>query len=321
MSILVTGGAGYIGSHVVMALLERSKDVVIVDNLVNGHKFLVKGGKFYCGDIRDEEFLDRVFKENSIEAVMHFAAYSLVGESIKEPIKYYDNNVGGTISILKIMKANNVKNIVFSSTAAVYGEPKAIPIIEDADTCPTNPYGESKLAVEKLLEWANKTGDINYITLRYFNAAGAHESGEIGEAHNQETHLIPIVLDVALGKSDKIVVFGGDYDTFDGTCIRDYIHVMDLAEAHILALEKLEIEGKSGIYNLGNGKGFSVKQVIDIAKEVTGVNIPVEIGERRAGDPAVLVASSKKAKEELNWKPKYNELRKIIEDAWRWHKS
>ncbi len=321
MSILVTGGAGYIGSHVVMALLERSKDVVIVDNLVNGHKFLVKGGKFYCGDIRDEEFLDRVFKENSIEAVMHFAAYSLVGESIKEPIKYYDNNVGGTISILKIMKANNVKNIVFSSTAAVYGEPKAIPIIEDADTCPTNPYGESKLAVEKLLEWANKTGDINYITLRYFNAAGAHESGEIGEAHNQETHLIPIVLDVALGKSDKIVVFGDDYDTFDGTCIRDYIHVMDLAEAHILALEKLEIEGKSGIYNLGNGKGFSVKQVIDIAKEVTGVNIPVEIGERRAGDPAVLVASSKKAKEELNWKPKYNELRKIIEDAWRWHKS
>jgi UDP-glucose 4-epimerase len=219
------------------------------------------------------------------------------------------------------MKKYGVKNIVFSSTAAVYGEPINIPILEENATMPTNPYGESKLAIEKALKWANKSGDINYITLRYFNAAGAYKDGCIGEDHSPETHLIPIILEAALGKREKILIYGDDYNTPDGTCIRDYIHVVDLAEAHILALDKLRKEGESGIYNLGNGRGFSVKEVIDKAKKVTGINIPVEIGERRLGDPAILVASSEKAKEELNWNPKYNDLEKIIEDAWNWHKN
>lgn len=316
MSVLVTGGAGYIGSHTVLALLESGEDVVVVDNLVAGNRSAVKGGKFYLGDVRDEEFLDVIFKKHDIEAVIHFAAYSLVGESVRDPLKYYDNNVRGTISLLNSMKANGVKNIVFSSTAAVYGEPKQIPITEEDDTNPTNPYGECKLAVEKMLKWASYSGDVNYVALRYFNAAGAHESGEIREDHNPETHLIPIILEAALGKRDKVVIFGNDYDTDDGTCIRDYIHVMDLADAHILALRRLRTKGDSKVYNLGNGMGFSVKQVIDKAKEVTGVDIPVEVGDRRLGDPAVLVASSERAKRELNWKPKRNDLGRIIEDAW-----
>jgi UDP-glucose 4-epimerase len=319
MAILVTGGAGYIGSHTVMELLENRAEVVVVDNLVKGHKNAIKGGKFYCGDIRDEDFLDRVFKENEIEAVIHFAAYSLVGESMKDPIGYYNNNVRGSITLLHFMKKYGVKNIVFSSTAAVYGEAKNIPITEDDDTCPENPYGESKLAIEKLLKWASDSLDINYIALRYFNAAGAHESGVIGEDHDPETHLIPIVLETALKKRDKIIIFGDDYNTPDGTCIRDYIHVMDLSQAHLLALDKLKKDGESGIYNLGNGKGFSVKEVIEKSKEVTGRDIPVEIGNRRKGDPHILIASSEKAKKELGWKPKYNSLEKIIEDAWRWH--
>lgn len=321
MAILVTGGAGYIGSHTIMALLERKEDIIVIDNLVKGHKTAVKGGKFYFGDLRDEDFLENVFKENDIEAVIHFAAYSLVGESVNDPIAYYNNNVRGTITLLYYMKKHNVKNIVFSSTAAVYGEPKNIPILEEDDTIPTNPYGESKLAIEKLLKWASHVGDINYIALRYFNAAGAYESGVIGENHNPETHLIPIILETALGKRDKIIIFGDDYDTPDGTCVRDYIHVMDLAEAHILALDKLRNDGESRVYNLGNGQGFSVKEVIDKAKEITGRDIPIAIGDRRPGDPAVLIASSEKAKKELNWKPKYNDLGKIIEDAWQWHKN
>ena len=319
MAILVTGGAGYIGSHTLMALLKKNEEFIVIDNLVTGHKEAVRGGKFYCGDLRDEDFLDRVFRENEIDTVIHFAAYSLVGESVKDPIKYYNNNVRGTISLLNCMKKHGVKNIVFSSTAAVYGEPENIPILEENSTIPTNPYGESKLAIERLLNWANNAGDINYIALRYFNAAGAHESGIIGEAHNPETHLIPIVLETALGKRDKIIIFGDDYDTTDGTCIRDYIHVMDLAEAHLLALDKLKSGGKSGVYNLGNGEGFSVREVIEKARDVTGRNIPIEIGNRRLGDPAILVASSEKAKKELNWKPRYNDLEKIIEDAWIWH--
>ncbi len=319
MAILVTGGAGYIGSHTLMALMERNEEVIVVDNLVKGHRSAVKGGTFYCGDLRDEDFLEKVFKENKIEAVIHFAAYSLVGESVNEPIDYYNNNVRGTITLLHFMKKYGVKNIVFSSTAAVYGEPRNIPILEDDNTVPTNPYGESKLAVEKLLRWASQAGDINYIALRYFNAAGAHESGVIGEDHNPETHLIPIILQTALGKRDKITIFGDDYDTADGTCIRDYIHVMDLAEAHLLALDRLKNGGKSDVYNLGNGQGFSVAEVIKKAKEITGRNILIEIGTRRAGDPAILVASSEKARKELHWNPKYNDLGKIIEDAWRWH--
>ena len=321
MAVLVTGGAGYIGSHTVLELLNRKEEVVVIDNLVKGHREAIKGGTFYQGDLRDEDFLFNVFEENEIQEVIHFAAYSLVGESIENPIKYYNNNVVGTIKLLNTMKKYGVKNIVFSSTAAVYGEPINIPILEEDATIPTNPYGESKLAIEKALKWANKSGDINYIALRYFNAAGANKDGYIGEDHNPETHLIPIILEATLGKREKILIYGNDYNTPDGTCIRDYIHVADLAEAHILALDKLRREGESGIYNLGNGRGFSVKEVIDKAKKVTGINIPVEIGERRLGDPAILVASSEKAKEELNWNPKYNDLERIIEDAWNWHKN
>lgn len=321
MAILVTGGAGYIGSHTLMALLDRNEEVIVIDDLSKGHEYAVKGGKFYCGDLRDEDFLDTVFQQNEIEDVIHFAAYSLVGESMKDPIAYYDNNVKGTITLLHCMKKYGVKNIVFSSTAAVYGEPEHIPILEEDNTNPTNPYGESKLAIERLLKWSNNAGDINYIALRYFNAAGAHESGSIGEDHDPETHLIPIILETALGIRDKIIIFGDDYDTPDGTCIRDYIHVMDIAQAHILALDKLRRQGRSGIYNLGNGEGFSVREVIEKAKEITGRNIPVEIGDRRPGDPAILVASSEKAKEELNWNPKYGDLGKIIEDAWKWHRT
>lgn len=321
MAILVTGGAGYIGSHTVISLIERGEDVIIIDNLVKGHKSAIKGGKFYYGDIRNEELLDKVFKENQIEAVIHFAAYSLVGESVKNPIKYYNNNVIGGITLLNSMKKHGVKNIVFSSTAAVYGEPQNTPILEKDKTNPTNPYGESKLAVEKMLKWAGDIGDINYIALRYFNAAGAHESGIIGEDHRPETHLIPIILETALGKRGKIIIFGDDYNTFDGTCIRDYIHVMDLSNAHVLALDKLRKHGTSGVYNLGNGKGFSVKEVVNKAKVVTGLDIPVEIGPKRLGDPAILVASCEAAKQELNWNPQYNSLEKIIQDAWRWHKN
>lgn len=321
MAILVTGGAGYIGSHTVLALLNRGKEVIVVDNLVNGHSRAVKDVKLYIGDIRDKSFLNSVFVENHIEAVIHFAAYSLVGESVKEPIKYYENNVVGTINLLNKMKKYGIENIVFSSTAAVYGEPKNIPILEEDDTLPTNPYGESKLAVEKLLQWASNAGDIKFIALRYFNAAGACEDGSIGEQHSPETHLIPIILEVALKRRDKVEIFGNDYKTKDGTCVRDYIHVMDLAEAHLLALEKLELNGKSGVYNLGNGEGFTVKEVIDTAKKVTGIDISVKIADRRPGDPDILIASSEKAKKELGWKPKYNSLEKIIEDAWRWHKK
>jgi len=321
MSILVTGGAGYIGSHTVAELLDASEDVVVVDNLQKGHRAAVLGGKFYQGDLRDDEFLDKVFKENDIEAVIHFAADSLVGESVENPLKYYNNNVVSTLRLLGKMNEYNVKKIVFSSTAATYGEPENTPILETDRTMPTNPYGETKLAVEKALKWADNAYGIKYVSLRYFNAAGAHLSGKIGEDHNPESHLIPIVLQAALGKREDIKIFGVDYNTPDGTCIRDYIHVLDLAQAHILALNKLRNNGESSIYNLGNGKGFSVKEVIEIAREVTGINIKATPAERRAGDPAVLIASSQKIKEELKWNPKYNDLKTIIETAWNWHKS
>jgi UDP-glucose 4-epimerase len=321
MAILVTGGAGYIGSHTVAELLDKGEEVVVVDNLQQGHREAVLGGKLYVGDLRDGDFLDTVFKENEIEAIIHFAANSLVGESMQNPAKYYHNNVYGTLCLLEKMNRYGVKKIVFSSTAATYGEPENIPILENDRTLPTNTYGETKLAMEKMMKWFDVAHGIKYVSLRYFNAAGAHASGKIGEDHNPETHLIPIILQVALGQRPHISIFGDDYATPDGTCIRDYIHVSDLSDAHVLAVEKLRRGESSGIYNLGNGKGFSVKEVIDIARKVTGREIPAKVEARRAGDPAVLVASSERAKAELGWKPKRDSLEAIIESAWKWHQS
>ncbi|WP_434290170.1 UDP-glucose 4-epimerase GalE [Clostridium botulinum] len=321
MAILVCGGAGYIGSHAVAALIEKNEEVVIVDNLVTGHEQAICGGKFYKGDLRDKEFLNKVFNQNKIDAVIHFAAFSLVGESMEEPFKYYNNNVCGTLSLLETMKEYNVQKIVFSSTAATYGEPENIPILEEDLTEPTNAYGETKLAVEKMLKWAEMAYNIKYVVLRYFNVAGAHESGNIGEAHKVESHLIPIILQVALGRREKIMIYGDDYNTKDGSCVRDYIHVMDLVEAHILALEKLRRDNTSDTYNLGNGEGFSVKEVIDICRKVTGHAIPSEIAARRSGDPAILIASSEKIIKELGWNSKKASLESIIDSAWKWHRS
>jgi UDP-glucose 4-epimerase len=321
MAVLVTGGAGYIGSHTVRELMELNEDVVVLDNLQKGHKDAVRGVKLCHGDLRDDEFLEKVFKENDIEAVVHFAADSLVGESVSEPLKYYDNNMVSTLRLLEKMRDYKVKRFVLSSTAATYGEPENIPILETDRALPTNPYGETKLAVENLLKWADNAYGIKHVSLRYFNAAGAHISGEIGEDHRPESHLIPIVLEAALGKREFIGIFGDDYDTPDGSCVRDYIHVTDLATAHLLALQRLRKAGDSRIYNLGNGTGFSVKQVIEVAEMVTGVKIKKKILPKRAGDPAVLIASSDRIRKELNWAPKFNELSTIIDTAWNWHKK
>lgn len=322
MSILVCGGAGYIGSHCVYELVERGEEVIVVDNLQTGHiKAINPKAKFYKGDIRDFDFINSVFKENDIEGVIHFAANSLVGESMQNPIKYYNNNVHGTEILLKAMIENDVKKIVFSSTAAVYGEPNKIPIEETDKTEPTNTYGETKLAMEKMMKWADKAYGLKYISLRYFNVAGAHENGLIGEDHMPETHLIPLILQVPLGKREKISIFGDDYDTKDGTCIRDYIYVKDLIEAHLLAFNKLREGYNSDVFNLGNGFGFTVKEMIEAAKAVTGQDIKAEVCERRAGDPAVLVASSKKAKEILGWEPKVKDVQSIISSAWNFHKN
>lgn len=320
--ILVCGGAGYIGSHTVYELVDRGEEVLIVDNLQTGHKGAIHSKAKFCnGDIRDKEFLDKVFNENEIEAVIHFAANSLVGESMINPLKYYDNNVYGTQVLLETMSKHGVKKIVFSSTAAVYGEPENIPILEKDKTEPTNPYGQTKLAMEKMFKWADSAYEIKYISLRYFNVAGAHISGEIGEDHNPETHLIPLILQVPLGRRDDISIFGDDYDTNDGTCIRDYIHVTDLADAHILALEKLRRDGESSIYNLGNGEGFTVKEMIEAARKVTGHPIPAKVTPRRPGDPAKLVASSERAVKELGWKPRFINVEDIIRSAWIWHQN
>ncbi|GLI56397.1 UDP-glucose 4-epimerase GalE [Propionigenium maris DSM 9537] len=320
MAILVCGGAGYIGSHAVAELIRRGEEVVVVDNLQKGHIDAIwEGAKICLGDLRDREFLQRVFRENKIEGVIHFAADSLVGESMEIPLKYYENNVYGTMCLLEAMRENSVDKIVFSSTAATYGEPESVPIRETDRTEPTNAYGETKLAVEKMLKWADTAYGIKHVVLRYFNVAGAHESGMIGEAHDPETHLIPIILQVALNKREKIFIYGDDYDTEDGTCIRDYIHVMDLVDAHILALKKLNRENASATYNLGNGEGFSVKEVIETARRVTNHEIKAELAPRRAGDPARLIASSEKAMAELGWQPKFNTLDEIIASAWKWH--
>lgn len=322
MAVLVTGGAGYIGSHCVYGLVEKGEEVVIVDNLQTGHMDAVHPkARFYKGDIRDKVFLDKVFCENSIDSAIHFAANSIVGESMKQPLSYYDNNVHGAEVLLSAMNKNNVRRIVFSSTAATYGEPERIPILETDRTEPSNAYGETKLAMEKMMKWADRAHGIKYIALRYFNVAGAHESGLIGEDHRPETHLIPLILQVPLNKRETITVFGDDYDTHDGTCIRDYIHVMDLVEAHIMALNKLREGGSSTVYNLGNGEGFSVNEMIEAARRVTGHPIPAVVAERRAGDPSKLIASSEKAQKELGWKSKHAGVEEIISSAWKWHKS
>ncbi|MFD0618067.1 UDP-glucose 4-epimerase GalE [Paenibacillus sp. GCM10027629] len=319
MAVLVTGGAGYIGSHTVMELVTRGEDVVVVDNLYQGHRGAVRGGKLYEGDIRDRDFLTQVFRENQIDAVIHFAANSLVGESMQNPGKYYDNNVYGTLCLLETMNAFDVKNIVFSSTAATYGEPEKVPIEETDRTEPTNAYGETKLTMERMMRWFDTAHSMKYVSLRYFNAAGAHESGLIGEDHEPESHLIPLVLQTALKQREFIAVFGEDYPTTDGTCVRDYVHVTDLADAHIRAVQYLRDGGDSNIFNLGSGNGFSVREVIETAKKVTGLDIPVRMQERRAGDPAVLVASSAKARQVLGWNPTRERLEQIIESAWNWH--
>lgn len=322
MSILVTGGAGYIGSHTVYKLIEEGRDVVIIDNLETGHMEAINPkAKFYKGDIRDKEFLNKVFSSENIEAVIHFAANSLVGESMKNPLKYYDNNVYGTKVLLESMLNNGINKIVFSSTAATYGEPEKLPIEETDKTEPSNTYGETKLAMEKMFKWTSKAHNLKYVSLRYFNACGAHYSGNIGEAHNPETHLIPIVLQVPNGQREHVNIFGEDYNTKDGTCVRDYIHVTDLAQAHILAVDYLLNGGESNIFNLGNGKGFTVKEVIEVARKVTGNSIPAVVSPRRDGDPAQLIASSKKAKEILGWKPEHDSLEEIIQSAWNWHKK
>lgn len=321
MAVLITGGAGYIGSHTVKYFQEKNEDIIVVDNLQSGHEASISVDFFYEIDIRDKEKLDRVFKSHSIEAVIHFAANSLVGESMEKPYEYYHNNVYGMLCLLDVMKENGVKKIVFSSTAATYGEPKSIPIMESDKTLPTNTYGETKLAMEKMMKWFDQAYGTKYVSLRYFNAAGAYETGEIGEDHSPETHLIPLILQVPLGKRDMIYMFGNDYKTEDGTCVRDYIHVMDLASAHYRALEYLRSGNESDIFNLGNGNGYSVKEVVEMARKVTRHPIKAEVRERRAGDPAILIASSEKAKKVLDWKPEFDSLEKIIEDAWKWHSN
>ena len=322
MAVLICGGAGYIGSHNVRAFAQKGEEVIVVDNLETGHRASVPEGiKFYHADIRDSEALDKVFAENNIEAVIHFCAYSLVGESMEKPLKYFDNNVGGMISLLEAMHKHNVKRIIFSSTAATYGEPKKVPILETDPTIPTNPYGESKRIMEKMMNWVSRLHDIRYVSLRYFNVAGAWHDGSIGEDHHPESHLVPLILQVPLGKREHITIYGDDYPTQDGTCIRDYIHVEDLARAHILALEYLRLGRYSDIFNLGSGDGYSVMEMITAARKVTGHPIPAQIGARRPGDPAKLVADSSKAQKILNWTPKITRMEDIIATAWKWHSS
>jgi UDP-glucose 4-epimerase len=319
MNILVTGGAGYIGSVVVEECIKAGHETTVVDNLVKGHREMVApGAHFVEGDLNDGEMLERTFAERGIEAVIHMAAYSLVGESVGEPAKYYANNVVAGLSLIDAMRESNVKKLVFSSTAAVYGEPEKQPITETDRLQPTNPYGETKLAFEHALKTYDAAYGLKYASLRYFNAAGATE--RCGEMHDPETHLIPLVLKAARGETDAIQIFGEDYPTRDGTCVRDYIHVVDLARAHILALQHLD--SHSAIYNLGcGGDGYTVREVIEAAESVTGKKVPVKVGPRRAGDPAVLVASSDRARQELSWQPEFQDIKLIIESAWNWLES
>lgn len=351
MKVLVCGGAGYIGSHAVVELLDRGYEVVIIDNLSTGHKELIdKRAVFYKQDIRDEDGLNELFEKEKIDIVMHFAASLVVPESVEKPLEYYENNFYGTVSLLKTMQKNNMKKIIFSSTAATYGNPEQVPVTEKTNQNPINPYGMSKFFVEKLLEDCRKSYGINYVIFRYFNVSGAHEKYPLGQINDNFTHLIPVILEVASGKRDHIKIFGTDYDTKDGTCIRDYIHVVDLVNAHILAIEKLceesntstscdceeqsdvaisdnlkssilNLKSNGFVYNLGNGKGFTVKEMIEAAKKVTGKEIKVIESDRRQGDPAELIADSTKARAELGWEPNYKDVESIIKTAWEWHKK
>lgn len=318
-TVLVVGGAGYIGSHMVDVLLRGKFEVITLDNLSTGHRELHPGGLFIEGSLGDIGLLDDIFSSRRIDAVMHFAAYSLVAESVASPLKYYRNNLAATAELLEAMRRHNVKRFIFSSTAAVYGEPTQVPIAEDHPCDPTNPYGASKLAVERMLQDCDVAHGLKFISLRYFNAAGADESGKLGERHEPETHLIPLILKVAAGEREHINIFGTDYPTADGTCIRDYIHVSDLAQAHMLALDALLSDKDSAIYNLGNSRGYSVREVIDIARHITGHRIPAVESKPRPGDPAVLVADSAKIRNELGWQPKFENLENMIQSAWRWH--
>ena len=321
MATLVLGGAGYIGSHTVDRLIEKGEKTIVVDSLVTGHRQAVnKDAKFYQGDIADKDFMRQVFKENSdIDAVIHFAAYSLVAESMKKPLKYFDNNTAGMVKLLEVMNEFSIDKIVFSSTAATYGIPEEVPIKETTPQNPINPYGESKLMMEKIMRWADKAYGIKFVPLRYFNVACAKPDGSIGEDHMPETHLLPIVLQVAMGKRDKLQIFGDDYNTPDGTNIRDYVHPLDLADAHILAVDYLKAGNPSTAFNLGSSTGFSNREILEAARKVTNKEIPAEIAPRRGGDPDVLVASSTKAREVLGWKPQFDDISKIIETAWKWH--
>jgi UDP-glucose 4-epimerase len=319
--ILIVGGAGYIGAHINKILNINGYKTVIFDNLSYGHEGLVKWGNFELGDLENIDDIRKIFKKYPINAVMHFAAFTYVGESVIDPQKYYQNNVCKTLNLLQVMLEFDVKKIVFSSTCATYGVPVEIPITENHPQNPINPYGRGKLMVENILADYSDAYDLKYVSLRYFNAAGADPDTEIGELHEPETHLIPLILDAAAGKRESISIFGTDYNTEDGTCIRDYIHVTDLADAHLKALQYLENGGNSEYFNLGNGNGFSVKEVIETAREITGQNIVAIEDERRPGDPAVLVGSSDKIRKKLNWKPEYNDLTIIIETAWKWHKK
>ena len=321
MNILVIGGAGYIGSSTSKALAAAGHNVTVYDNLSTGHRDLVKWGPLIEGDALDAERLRSCMKNVRPDGILHFAAFSLVGESVQNPGKYFRNNVGGTLNILEAMRDTNVRNIVVSSTAAVYGVPEVMPITEESPASPINPYGETKLFMERMLADFARAHGISWTALRYFNACGAHMSGKIGEAHNPETHLIPIVLQVPNGQRDHVSIFGDDYPTRDGTCVRDYIHVTDLASAHILAAEYLMNGGENNVFNLGNGVGFTVKEIIDTAEKVVGKPIKCEMAARRDGEPAQLVASSEKAKTVLGWKPKYDDIETIIGSAWNWHKE
>ncbi|KAF1304259.1 MULTISPECIES: UDP-glucose 4-epimerase GalE [Enterococcus] len=322
MAVLVLGGAGYIGSHAVDQLIEKGYDVVVVDNLLTGHKQAIHpAARFYEGDVRDKPFLQQVFEKEAIEGVIHFAASSLVGESVEKPLMYFNNNVHGMQVLLEVMQENDVKHIVFSSTAATYGEPEEVPIRETTPQKPKNPYGESKLMMEKMMKWCDNAYGMKYVALRYFNVAGAKADASIGEDHNPETHLVPIILQVALGQRKQLAIFGDDYDTPDGTCVRDYVQVEDLIAAHILALEYLKAGNESNAFNLGSNHGYSVKEMLDAAREVTGKEIPANVAPRRAGDPGTLIAASDKAQEVLGWKPQYTDVKAIIQTAWDWHVS
>jgi UDP-glucose 4-epimerase len=319
VKILVTGGAGYIGGTVTKLLLDRGHSVVVYDNLCHARRSMVpQGAAFVEGDVADSKRLEELFAGDSFAGVMHFAALIEAGESMRKPETYFRNNTAGTLGLLEAMVKQNLKKLVFSSTAAVYGEPVSTPIMENAALVPTNPYGESKLLVEQMLFWTHRVHGLRYASLRYFNVAGAIPGR--GEAHEPESHVIPLILDVALGRRNSIKIFGQDYPTKDGTCIRDYIHVHDLAEAHLLAFERLDVRDRM-VYNLGNGVGFSVREVVESARRVTGHPIPVEEMPRRLGDPAVLIASSAKIETDLGWKPKYIQLDDVVRSAWEWHQE